>query len=693
MSAGVAVLSYAIAALGFFLLCVLLLTSWRNRLHRIALAFACLLTAIWAAAIAYHVASGRPMLLLADALEILRNAGWTFFLLMVLGRVRQEKAVSLFRGKSAAMMIGAFYTLLLLATTYNHLAPASSFDKLDFLISIAGRVVMAVLGMLLVEQLYRNTPVESRWGIKFACLGIGGLFVYDFYLYSDAMLFRLISLEIWTARGLVNALSVPLIALSAARNPQWSFGLSVSRHILFHSAALFGSAAYLLAMAAAGYYLRLFGGSWGTVMQVAFLCGAVILLLAVLFSGAFRSRLKVFISKHFFRYRYDYRDEWLRFTRALSTEGPGLNERTIKAIAGLMESPGGALFIRGEAGSYEPVANWNLDLTRDCEPANSAFCQFLRKTQWVIDLEEFDTHPERYEALSLPRWLLVNIKAQLIVPLILHGSLFGFIVLAQPRSRIKLNWEATDLLKIAGSQAASYLAQRESANALMVARQFESFNRMSTFMVHDLKNLVSQLSLLLANAQKHRNNLEFQNDMLETVDYSVQKMKLLLQKLSHASSVEKPAPLSVDEVLRQAVAAKSAGEPKPALEIADHGLMVFADSARLERVIGHLIQNAVEATPRDGAVKVRLVREGGRAVIEVKDTGHGMDEEFIRDRLFKPFESTKSAGMGIGMFESRAYIQEVGGDLQVVSRPSAGTTFRVILPLHRHGAAALERAA
>ena len=206
---------------------------------------------------------------------------------------------------------------------------------------------MAILGMILVEQVYRNTPVRQRWGIKFACLGIGGIFAYDFYFYSDALLLKQINPEIWAARGIINALVVPLIAVSAARNPDWSLGIAVSRRILFYSVALFGAAAYLLAMAAAGYYLRFFGGSWGTVMQVSFLFGAIVLLLAVLFSGTLRSWLRVFISKHFFSYNYDYREEWLRFTRTLAEGEHGLEERVIQALAQLVESPAGGLDPKG----------------------------------------------------------------------------------------------------------------------------------------------------------------------------------------------------------------------------------------------------------------------------------------------------------------------------------------------------------
>ncbi|CAH1197987.1 Sensory transduction histidine kinases [Candidatus Nitrotoga sp. BS] len=686
MLTSIAAYSYGIASVAFFFLTILLLTSWRARIFGTTLTVACVMSAFWAASITYQAASGIYLALLTDILEILRNAGWTIFLLMLLGPFQQTNSLPPFKFKLKPYVVGiiAFYCLLLLVTiyTYSNIEPLQG--ETGFITDIVGRVVMAVTGMLLVEQLYRNTPAKRRWGIKFACFGIGGMFVYDFYLYSDAMLFRQVNMEIWTSRGAVNALIVPLVAVSTARNPQWSLGISVSRHILFHSATLLGSALYLLAMSAAGYYLRYFGGSWGAVMQVTFLFGAVALLVGILFSGVFRSWLKVFISKHFYNYNYDYREEWLGFTRTLSEHDHGLAERTIQAVAALVESPGGVLFISRESGNCEPVARWNMNLPNESESASSSLCHFLESKQWVIDLQEYDSKPEKYGAIIIPHWLREVSKSWLIVPLILLGRLFGFMILTQPRSKVKLNWEVIDLLKIAGSQAASYLAQQESANALMVARQFESFNRMSTFIVHDLKNLVSQLSLLLSNAEKHKNNPEFQKDMLETLDYSVQKMKLLLHKLSRGSSIEYPAPLLIDKLLQQTLALKSAFEPKPELEILDPDLMVVANWDRLERVIGHIIQNAVEATPKDGKVTIRISKQEAFVVVEIKDTGQGMSEEFIHERLFKPFESTKSAGMGIGMFESREYIHDLGGRIEVSSRQAVGTTFRVFLPFHGH---------
>ena len=674
-STDVAALSHGLASLAFFALALLLISNWRARQNVRALLAACLATGIWATASVILVLLGQRVwligIVLETALETVRTVAWLLFLLLLIEPSRP-------RWQAAMAVIVAIASLQWLCGLAGPLSPLAMPARTT---AIVCRLLLAVLGMLLVEQWYRNTPSPQRWGIKFACLGVGGLFAYDFYLYSDALLFRAINDDIWAARGVVNALCAPLLAVSAARNPGWAPGLSVSRQMLFRSAALLGSAIYLLAMAASAYYLRYVSGTWGALMQMAYLGGACLLLAGVLFSGALRAKLKVFINKHFYKAIFDYREEWLRFTRALSEDGPALGERSIQAVAQLVESPAGALWIAREPGLLTPAASWNWPPQAWSEPVSSPLGRFLEERQWVIDVSDCACHPDLYDDLQLP---LALHQVWLLVPLMLHGRLFGVVALARPRTRIGLNWEIRDVLKIAGSQAASYLAYRESLDTLSVSRQFESFNRMSTFIVHDLKNLVFQLSLLLSNAEKHRANPEFQQDMLVTLDHSVQKMKTLLQKLARGETLDAPAasPLQLDALLRQAVAAKASLAPVPRLEIIDGQLTVLANRARLERVLGHLIQNAIEATARDGKVAVRLRQESGTAVVELADTGQGMSEQFIRERLFKPFDTTKTAGMGIGVFESREYIEEVGGRLEVSSVPAVGTTFRVILPLH-----------
>lgn len=667
LSIDISAFSYSFAFLAFFTLSLLLLSSRRGRQNARALGVACGLTSVWACSVVGLELLGLRNSLLADLVEVLHSAIWLVFLLMLL--------------ESHGIRRKAFFWAVATASGVQLIAAWSPSSSLSVSVIVA-RLLLAVAGMLLVEQWYRNTSASLRWGVKFACLGIGGLFAYDFYLYSEALLFRNISDEIWAARGFVNALTVPLIGVSAARNPSWALELSVSRQIVLRSAALLGSAIYLLAMASSAYYLRYFGGAWGPVMQLAYLVGAVLVLAGVLFSGTLRANLKVFISKNFYKAIFDYREEWMRFTRIVSVAGPALGERTIEAIAQLVESPAGALWVRREHGVCEPAATWNMAPQTASEPMAGALCQFLETKQWVIDVPDYRAYPASYAQLSMPAWLCALPQLWLIVPLMLHGSLFGFIALARARAPIRLNWEVIDLLKIAGNQAASHLAHRASVESLAVARQFESFNRMSTFIVHDLKNLVFQLSLLLSNAERHKANPAFQQDMLETLEHSVKKMTALLQKLSRDKSQEVSGPVQLDQLLDQVVRARAAYEPAPTLDVIHPGLTVFANGARLERVLGHLIQNAIEATAKDGRVTVRLRREDCNAVVELRDTGQGMTAKFVAERLFKPFESTKTAGMGIGAFESREYILELGGQLEVSSDIGVGTTFSVILPLY-----------
>jgi putative PEP-CTERM system histidine kinase len=402
----IAAYSYGLAAIGFLGLCVPLLTSWRGRAYGPVLVAAVLASAFWAGALAWAATDLLMWTDLSDGFEVARNAAWSLFLVVLLGDWRVSGSRLPFGLRPTLFAAAVCYLLALGAAALGYWDLA----LLDSVLPVMARVVQAVAGMLLVEQAYRNKTVQERWAIKFACIGIGGMFAYDFYLYSHAMLFREVDPDIWAARGVINALTVPLLAIAMRRAKSWSSPLALSRRVMFHSAALFGSAIYLLAMGSAGYYLRYFGGSWGTVMQVTFLFGALLLLAGILFSGTFRAWLKVFISKHFYSYGYDYREEWMRFTRTLSEGGPNLGERALQAVAALVESPGGALWQRREssvdAAVYQPRAAWQGPAIDAVEPADSPLCRFLESTQWVIDLDEYAHDPAKYEGLELPQWLL-----------------------------------------------------------------------------------------------------------------------------------------------------------------------------------------------------------------------------------------------------------------------------------------------
>jgi putative PEP-CTERM system histidine kinase len=246
-----------------------------------------------------------------------------------------------------------------------------------------------------------------------------------------------------------------------------------------------------------------------------------------------------------------------------------------------------------------------------------------------------------------------------------------------------------DLLKTAARQVGSFLAQVQASEALLEARKFESFNKMTTFVVHDLKNLVSQLSLLLKNAERHRRNPRFQDDMLATVRHVEERMNNLLAQLSTGSRGEESLrPIQLAKVVERVVAAKKAARPDIAVHAADSAVATVGYEQRFERVLGHLVQNAIDATQQSGQVRISIGAEGKDAVIEVADSGCGMSEAFVRERLFRPFQTTKGNGMGIGVFEAAQYTKDTGGRIEVDSRPGAGTRFRLRFPLQRDGAIA-----
>ena len=232
--------------------------------------------------------------------------------------------------------------------------------------------------------------------------------------------------------------------------------------------------------------------------------------------------------------------------------------------------------------------------------------------------------------------------------------------------------------------------------ALAEARQFEAFNRTSAYVVHDLKNLLGQQSLIVSNAARHKHDPEFVDDMVATVDNSVVRMRSLLAQLAEREAPEPVpadarAPLALVPLLREVVTARACARPVPELELGAAGdampgqaapcPQVLADRDRLLRIVGHLVQNAQEACSPEGRVAVALCADGAEARVRVTDDGVGMDEAFVRDGLFRPFHSTKGlTGMGIGAFETRDYARALGGDVHVTSEPGRGTTFTLTLP-------------
>jgi len=469
---------------------------------------------------------------------------------------------------------------------------------------------------------------------------------------------------------------VPLLAIAVHRNGDWT--LKLSRTVTWQSLSLVALMGYAVVTVLAISAIDSFGGSYTRLAQTAFVFGSAAALLTLLSSPTIKAWLRVMVAKHLFNHRYDYRAEWSRFTDTLGAPGEGaapLEERIVKAVADVTDSAAGLLLVADD-GVFGVGAEWNWAGTVPVVIAGQALAEAMAGNSRIIELDAVragDVPPA--ELAAVPQWMLDEASAWAIVPLVHLNQLIGAIVLARPPIDRSLDWEDFDLLRIAGRQVASYLAEARAHEALADARRFDEFNRRFAFIMHDVKNLVSQLTLVARNAERHADNPDFRADMIATLKESVGRMNDLLARLSQHNSarVEEPVAVELMPIVERVARRRGASHSIAVTGMRD--AVGVADPARLEQALGHLIQNAIEASAPGEPVGVVV----GRATIEVIDTGPGMSASFIRDRLFRPFTSTKNGGFGIGAFEARQVIVAMGGKLDVTSREGEGTRFTIIL--------------
>ena len=664
--------SHALAAVAFASLLIWrVIEPSRQRDQRLLLA-AIAITACWA-----WLTAIEPGGVLARYCETARNLVWIGLLhsLNTAGSHRQQ-GVRLVYG-AVAGVIG----LQLVITTFLALQPSPAILETGDLL----RMTTAAGALVLVHNLYGQAAPASRSHIRFAMIGLASMWVYDLNFYTVRYLRLAGASHLGDLRGLVVALTAPLFALSSRQDEGWR--VKLSRAASFQSLSLLAICGYFILMAIIATTLRGSVVNWPDRLMVALLAVMTLALLVILPSARARAWFKVKLAKHLFEHRYDYRLEWLRFADTLGRAGPDappLGERIVKAFADIVDSPGGLLLVSDEVGlAVASEWHWPGKL-----PGQGALFEAqglwdeLGATRQIVEVNGlrggWASAADR--AVTVPRWMLDDKRIWAAVPLAHHDRLIGLVLLGPPEFERPLDWEDFDLLRTAGRQAASALAEALGQEALAHAQRFEEFNRRFAFILHDVKNLVSQLSLVARNAERHADNPDFRADMIATLKSSVGKMNDLLARLAPHSQARANsiAPQPVDPIVKGAIEARVRAHDVRVT--GDAHLWVMADPAALEQALGQLIQNAVDSSADHEAVEIAIAGRPDQVALSVIDRGCGMDSEFVRNRLFEPFASTKPGGFGIGAFEARSLIAAMGGQLAVDSRPGRGTTFTITLP-------------
>ena len=664
----IALWSHLLAAALYGALAVWQLRLWRgDPLGRpLVVAFAAL--SVWT----IFLALIGPHNLLAQLSESARNLAFLGFMhgLMVSAGAGQRAVKGVFA--AVAGVVGLQIVIGELMTEFA--AEPAILAALTSTSQVIG-VIIAAGALVLVHNVYGQASPGSRRSLRFPMLALTLMWACDLHLYTFAYLTRAPAVaELFALRGVVLALIAGLFA-AGLRNADWK--IQLSRAATFQSLSVVVVLFYLIAMMVAARAMEIVGGDWARLGQVAVILAMTVAALLMLPSARLRAWLRVTIAKHLFEHRYDYRQEWLRFTDTIGRSGAqsgSLEERVVKALADIGGAPGGLLLAADDAYRLSFAGRWNWAGPVQAGDDAEALLRHIESSGYVVDFERTRSGwlIEGETRLPVPLWLAALDGAWAGIPLIHGGKLAGIVILGHPEVRRPLDWEDFDLFRTAGIQAASYIAEARGQRALADAQRFDEFNRRFAFIMHDLKNLVSQLSLVARNAERHADNPDFRADMIATLQSSVRKMNDLLARLSPGAQreAEPPRPTEMRPLLDALAAQKSRAHP---VRVSGEALVALADPVCLETALGHLVQNAIEASPAGEPVALRLFDSGGEVAVEIADRGQGMSAAFVRERLFQPFVSTKEQGFGIGAYEARELILAMGGRLDVESGEGEGT--------------------
>jgi len=634
------------------------------------LAGCCLVSAAWAAG---AVIWPHPTLYgITGPLDLLRALAWYCFILHLYWRSAAGPRVHTRAFTAVAVAVTTLSIIVLIQPDLGQPATLSLFS-----LPIVIRLGLAVAQLLLIENLYFNLPEHSRWHVAVPCVLLGGMACFDVLLCADVVLYHEPSVALTEAREAAMIIIAPALVVAAIRGRRWDGQIKLSRSAVFHSATLVLSGGVLLALGLAGEVLRQMGPAWGGVAEISLVFAGLIGLGLLLSSRSARSLLQRTVVQHFFADRYDYRRQWLACIDALSATGSdgrtALHTRAIRAVADVVDSPNGVLFLReGGVGAFAWAGSWNMPASGLLPPDHPIVAE-TRGGEWVVDLRRSGKGVLNQPPLPGlgPLWLAV--------PLLHHAQHTGFVLLGPPRVPFRLDQEVFDLLRILGREVATYIGEQRATQVLVQTRHLHDYSKRFAFVAHDIKNVASQLALLLRNAEHHIANPEFQKDMLETVSASVQKITALLKRLEAPEADRAPAALTPVPRLEALVATYR--RVRNARLILEHdgstGTVAMGPDA-FDTAVTHLVNNAVEASGK-GPVLLRVRHEVARVVIDIVDQGPGMSPEFVRDQLFKPFSSQKEGGSGIGAFQARELLREAGGELVVISAQGGGTTMRMTL--------------
>ncbi len=673
----IADIGYGLSFLAYMMVMLLLLTVRKSGLAKHLLVLGTMVTMMWSLGFVSLIAGPLDLNYLFTA-DAVKKLVWLLFIASCLRNDFENIWQVLTRPATFFILLPPVVTLLV--PTFIPVAESWYFFMLT---------VISLEVLILLEVMYRQAG-SNQWTYKPLVLYLGTAHLFEFVMYTNATMVNQVEVGYIAARGYIYLLLTPLLVIAMRRIKHWGIDIFISRDVVLHSSLLLVAGIYLFCMALIGYAINYFGGSWGATVQIVLIVMSLMLLATLILSNSFRTKIKVFITKHFFANQFDYRVEWVKLTQALSSETSSLSEVYSNALNGFLGAINydEGMLIKVSTVDVEELAHCKVDNLNAAEVKLIwQLIQYCNKTSWLIDFDEYQYKPFNYADLQLDREALKECRFQLALPIFKADKVWGFALLSPgDGEEVTLNWEVRDYLTAVTDQVATYILHNEAAMTVAENAQFAAFNRMSAFVLHDLKNVLAQIDLILCNAEQHKGNPEFIDDTFETLHYTKARMDKMLRQLTEKKldKVGKDSAETLSSIITSVINNKcQQSPPLPTVEIVEEASVVV-DPDKFANVIYHIISNAQQATPESGDITVELAldREKNRQLVKIEDTGCGMDKAFIEHRLFKPFDTTKgNAGMGIGAYDAKNYMESIGGKLFVTSEVGKGTCFTLAFPL------------
>jgi putative PEP-CTERM system histidine kinase len=635
-----------------------------------------LLTAAWAQSFV-AVYLGYAPIWLEGVMAAIRDGAW---LALSLGLMhRHANHTNYFRVLAA---LSAFLVVLQIGLGLNDLLIAIGGVRIDEALT---RMALTILGFVVVENVMRNASKGELWALKHWAIGFSGVLLLQLLSRIPEFLTHEPDLTLAVANPLVYIVALPFFVVSYTRLTQLKVRVHSSRRFAFYSTTLIAVGIMLQGIAVAAWYVKAYGGSNGTALAAVVAFSGVAAVLAALVSSGVRSRFRRFINENFFSLKYDYRIEWEKAIRELSVNpGQDTPERVLRILCDLMDTSGGAIWLYRESWrQFTPLAKRGDTAMVSPVPENDPRIEALRATE--KSFASFDEDARQGGGLFAP-WRKFVDNAWIVVPLRYRSAVAGFAILNQPRAPRTLDWEDQSLLRLVAMQLAAFLVQEETAQSLADARQLEDFNKRFAFVVHDIKNTIGQLRLMVSNITKFGDEKEFRDDMVITLGNSVERLEGMLKSLTVVGT-QRPTPGSDHQAIELVDFLEKFTKDKCSLghnvllsTNLSNSSLVRTDFDILHRVLEHVVSNALEASAAGTAVKIDAAAGKSALQIAVLDQGSGMTPQFVNEELFRPLKTTKRGGFGIGGYQVRELMRDLGGDVTVESAVGKGTCVTLSLP-------------